>query len=269
MNEKLLYPVLTIAGSDCSGGAGIQADIKVISAHGCYAMSAITSITAQNTTGVSAIEGISPAMVGEQIRMVFNDIRPLAVKTGMLYSADIVHEIAATLSDVKVDHLIIDPVMISTSGSRLISEQAVDMMVKELFPLAELVTPNRMEAEVLTGVSDPMEQGRVLMDSGCNSVLIKGGDSNDTKIKRDLLFLPDGKIIPLQAPAVDSPNTHGTGCSLSSAIASNLAKGMTLQSAVAKAKSYVYNAILTGKAYKIGQGHGPINHFYHTDFGCD
>ena len=224
MNRKILYPVLTIAGSDCSGGAGIQADIKVISAHGCYAMAAITSITAQNTTCVSAIEGVSPAMVGEQLRMVFNDIRPLAVKTGMLYSADIVHEVAQTLADVNVDHLVIDPVMVSTSGSRLISEEAIEVMVKELFPLAELITPNRMEAEVLTGVSDQMEQGRILMESGCNSVLIKGGDSSDTKVKTDLLFLSDGEIVPLQMPAVESPNTHGTGCSLSSAIASNLAK---------------------------------------------
>lgn len=269
MNEKRLYPVLTIAGSDCSGGAGIQADIKVISAHGCYAMAAITSITAQNTTGVSAIEGVSPAIVGEQIRMVYSDIRPLAVKTGMLYSADIVHEVALTLADVNVDHLVIDPVMVSTSGSRLISEDAVDIMVKELFPLAELITPNRMEAEVLTGVSDPLEQGTLLMNAGCKSVLIKGGDSNDTEMKEDLLFLPGGEIIPLQMPAVDSLNTHGTGCSLSSAIASNLAKGMTLHSAVSKAKSYIYNAILSGAEYRIGRGHGPINHFYHTDFGCD
>ncbi len=269
MNEKIVYPVLTIAGSDCSGGAGIQADIKAISAHGCYAMAAITSITAQNTTGVSAVEGVSPAMVREQIRMVYQDIRPLAVKTGMLFSAEIVHEVANILSSVKVAHLVIDPVMVSTSGSRLISEDAIDIMVRELFPLAELITPNRMEAEVLTGESSPIEQGRVLMGTGCNAVLIKGGDSDDKENKKDLLFLPDGSIVPLEMPAVDTPNTHGTGCSLSSAIASNLAKGQTLQAAVSKAKEYVYNAILNGAAYRIGHGHGPIHHFYNTDFGCD
>lgn len=269
MSEKKIYPVLTIAGSDCSGGAGIQADIKVISAHNCYAMAAITSITAQNTTGVSAIEGVSPSMVREQIRMIYDDIRPLAVKTGMLFSTEIVHEVADILSEVSVDHLVIDPVMVSTSGSRLISENAIETLVNELFPLAELITPNLMEAEVLTGESDSIKQGRMLLNAGCNAVLIKGGDSNDKNVKKDLLFLPDGEIITLDMPAVDTPNTHGTGCSLSSAIASNLAKGMTLSTAVMKAKTYIYNAILSGAAYKIGRGHGPINHFYNTDFGCD
>ena len=268
MNEKIPYPVLTIAGSDCSGGAGIQADIKVISAHGCYAMAAVTSITAQNTVGVSAIEGVSPDLVGEQIRMVYDDIPPLAAKTGMLFSADIVHAVAMALSDANASRLVIDPVMVSTSGSRLISEEAIEVMVKELFPLAELVTPNKMEAEVLTGVTNPKNQGELLLDMGCNAVLIKGGDS-DNNVKEDLLFLPSGEIVALQMPAVNTPNTHGTGCSLSSAIASNLAKGMTLTAAVEKAKSYVYNALLSGSTYKIGQGHGPIDHFYHTDFGCD
>ena len=268
MNEKIPYPVLTIAGSDCSGGAGIQADIKVISAHGCYAMAAVTSITAQNTVGVSAIEGVLPDLVSEQIRMVYDDIPPLAVKTGMLFSADIVNAVAMALSDVNASRLVIDPIMVSTSGSRLISEEAIEVMVKELFPLAELVTPNKMEAEVLTGVTNPKNQGELLLGMGCNAVLIKGGDS-DNNVKEDLLFLPSGEIVALQMPAVNTPNTHGTGCSLSSAIASNLAKGMTLTAAVEKAKSYVYNALLSGSTYKIGQGHGPIDHFYHTDFGCD
>ena len=269
MEHNMLYPVLTIAGSDCSGGAGIQADIKVISAHGCYAMAAISSITAQNTTGVSAVEGVSPAMVKEQIRMVFDDIRPLAVKTGMLYNAETVHQVAEVLKSVEVDHLVIDPVMISTSGHRLLSEDAVEVMVNELFPLAEIITPNVMEAKVLTGLSEPEMQGQRLMEMGCHAVLIKGGDSSDGDYKCDHLFLPDGQMIPLRMPAVDTVNSHGTGCSLSAAIASNLARGKNLIAAVSLAKAYVYNALEFGSEHKIGHGHGPIDFFYRTDFGCD
>lgn len=268
MNKKIIYPVLSIAGSDCSGGAGIQADIKTISVHGCYAMAAITSLTAQNTTGVSAVEGVSPRMVSEQIQMIFADIRPLAVKTGMLYSADIVSEIAETLARNRVDNLVIDPVMVSTSGSRLIAEDAIETMVNKLFPLAGLVTPNRMEAEVLSGETDPQLQAKKLIALGCRAVLIKGGDSSDDDFKSDLLMTSDGKMEYFRLPAVDTPNTHGTGCTLSSAIASNLAKGMTLCRAVSEAKNYVYNAIVSGARHRIGHGHGPVDHFYQTDFRC-
>ena len=269
MSADSVFPVLSIAGSDCSGGDGIQADIKTISAHGCYAMAAITSITAQNTTGVESVEGVSPRMIYEQIRMVYEDIRPLAVKTGMLYSREIVDAVAFALSDLEAENLVVDPVMISTSGSRLLAEDAVEAMVRRLFPLAELVTPNRAEAEVLTGLTDPEAQGRRLLDIGCRAVLIKGGDSDDREQKTDLLILPDKEPLRLTLPAVETPNTHGTGCTLSSAIACNLAGGKDLMVAVALAKAYVFNALFFGAERQIGHGHGPVDHFYKTDFGCD
>ncbi len=269
MREKNVFPVLSVAGSDCSGGAGIQADIKTISACGCYAMAAITSITAQNTTAVDRVEGVSPSMVYDQIRMVFEDIPPLAVKTGMLFSGEIVRSVADALRDFKAVNLVVDPVMISTSGSRLISEEAVDLMVNKLFPLAELVTPNRHEAEALTGLTDPEAQGRRLIEMGCKAVLVKGGDSDNPCMKTDLLVINGSKSFSFSLPAIETPNTHGTGCTLSSAIASNLAKGHSLYNSVALAKAYVNNAIFYGADRNIGRGHGPLDHFYRTDFGCD
>lgn len=266
MTENKVFPILTIAGSDCSGGAGIQADIKTIAAHGCYAMAAITSLTAQNTTGVSLVEGVSPRMVAEQIRMVYADIPPLAVKTGMLYSAEIVNIVAETLAEVKVSNLVVDPVMVSTSGSRLISEDAIKNMVERLFPLAELVTPNRMEAEVLTGLADPYQQADRLIEMGCRNVLVKGGDNDNLREKSDLFASRDGFRQLLTLPAIDSKNTHGTGCTLSSAIACNLGKGMAMIEAVSEAKRYVNEAILHGKDIKIWHGHGPVNHFYRCNF---
>lgn len=269
MTKKKLYPVLSIAGSDCSGGAGIQADIKTISAHGCYAMAVITSVTAQNTTGVSAIEGISPDMVRAQINAIYDDIYPLSVKTGMLYDSTIVHSVADVLSSRGVEQLVVDPVMMSTSGARLISEEAIDVMVRELFPLAELITPNCMEVTALTGETCPERQARKLIELGCRAVLVKGGDSPDLDYKSDLLMTADGLMHEFRLPAVTTPNTHGTGCTLSSAIASNLAKGMSLFNAISHAKEYIYNALLSGADMKIGHGHGPVDHFYRTDFGCE
>lgn len=266
MTENNVYPILTIAGSDCSGGAGIQADIKTMTAHECYAMAAITSLTAQNTTGVSLVEGVSPRMVAEQIRMVFADIPPLAVKTGMLFSADIVKTVAETLAEVGARNVVVDPVMVSTSGSRLISEDAIYNMVTLLFPLADLVTPNRMEAEVLTELTDPYEQADRLLEMGCKNVLVKGGDNDNHREKSDLLASRDGSRHLLTLPAIDSKNTHGTGCTLSSAIACNLGKGMTMLDAVSEAKRYVNEAIKHGKDVNIWHGHGPVKHFYRWNF---
>lgn len=257
---KRYQPVLSIAGSDCSGGAGIQADIKTMSALGCYAMTAITALTAQNTTGVSAVEGVSPSMVREQIRMVWEDISPLAVKTGMLYSAEIIAAVAQTLRDLQVRNLVVDPVMVSTSGSRLISEQATDVMVRELFPLAAVVTPNVHEARVLTGLDLPEAQGEKLIESGCKAVILKGGDFR-TDEKTDLLVTADG-VMRLSRPACDTPNTHGTGCTFSSALACYLAKGDNLEDAFIHAKEYVWQAIKNGAEYEIGSGHGPVKHFW-------
>lgn len=257
------YPVLSIAGSDSSGGAGIQADIKTISAIGCYAMTAITAITAQNTTGVSAIQGIDPDIVRAQISTVWADIPPLAVKTGMLFSAPIIEQVAAELSQHSPLHLVVDPVMLSTSGSQLIARDAVDCMVKLLFPMAEIVTPNISEAYALTGTHDFMQQALALRGMGCRNVLLKGGDTDSTDFKTDYLLLENScELMPLKSDAINTRNTHGTGCTLSSAIASYLALGMDMTEAVSRAKLFVVRGLRSGSSVAIGHGHGPMNHLY-------
>ena len=254
------YPVLSIAGSDSSGGAGIQADIKTISAIGCYA---ITAITAQNTTGVSAIQGIDPDIVRAQISTVWADIPPLAVKTGMLFSAPIIEQVAAELSQHSPLHLVVDPVMLSTSGSQLIAPDAVDCMVKLLFPMAEIVTPNISEAYALTGTHDFMQQALALRGMGCRNVLLKGGDTDSTDFKTDYLLLENScELMPLKSDAINTRNTHGTGCTLSSAIASYLALGMDMTEAVSRAKLFVVRGLRSGASVAIGHGHGPMNHLY-------
>lgn len=254
-------PVLSVAGSDSSGGAGIQADLKTMSAIGCYAMSAITAITAQNTIGVTGIRGVDTGLVAAQIDAVFTDIRPLAVKTGMLFSEEIVAVVAERLAANCVTNLVVDPVMVSTSGSRLISQGAVSTMVGRLFPLADIVTPNVAEAEVLTGTTDPDEQARLILESGTRAVLLKGGDRSGD-VKTDLLYCADGSTCRFSTEAIDTVNTHGTGCTLSSAIASYLAIGHPMVEAVGLAKDYVSDALRAGARYKIGGGHGPVDHFF-------
>lgn len=257
------YPVLSIAGSDSSGGAGIQADIKTISALGCYAMTAITALTAQNTTGVEFSEGVSSRMVEAQIRMVFEDIRPLAVKTGMLYNTDIVTVVADSLKHFKADNIVVDTVMVSTSGSLLITPDAVDAIRSRLLPVADLITPNIFEARELTGESDPMLQILRFCEMGCKNILLKGGDSSETDFKSDILYTEtDGKITVLRSEGIITPNTHGTGCTLSSAIASYLALGLQMSQAVTEAKAYITEALRSGASVKIGHGHGPVNHFF-------
>ena len=258
------YPVLTIAGSDSSGGAGIQADIKSISAQGCYAMSAITAITAQNTTGVRAVEGISPAMVSAQIDAVSDDIPPLATKTGMLYSADIIGAVADAIERHSLPCVVVDPVMVSTSGSRLLADDAVDTMTRRLFPLALIVTPNAAEAETLTGTTDIELQAKRLRQMGCRNVLLKGGDKTDTPWQKTDWLITEGssKALPLRADAVDTRNTHGTGCSLSACMAARLALGDDLRTAVGRAKAYVTRALQAGAGITTGHGHGPMNHFF-------
>ncbi len=260
---KHYIPILSIAGSDSSGGAGIQADIKTISAIGCYAMTAITSLTAQNTTGVSAIEGISPEMVAAQIEMVWNDIPPLAVKTGMLCNKKIVDAVAAALKTREVRNLVVDPVMMSSSGSLLLERNAIEAVKEKMFPLSSLITPNIMEARELTGETTPERQVRQLREMGCRNILLKGGDSERNDVKVDLLALEnEDDFISLRADAVNTPNTHGTGCTLSSAIASYLALGFDMEDAVAKGKIYITHAINAGARVKTGHGHGPVNHLF-------
>lgn len=261
---KQYIPILSIAGSDCSGGAGIQADIKTISAIGCYAMTAITSLTAQNTEGVSMIEAVSPEMVGEQMRMIWADIPPMAVKTGMLCNADVARRVSEELKRFSAENIVVDPVMVSTSGSLLLEREAIETVKEHLFPMATLITPNKMEAAELTGETDPKKQVDALRAMGCRNILLKGGDSTDSGVyKIDLLALEgEDDFITLRADAVNTPNTHGTGCTLSSAIASYLALGFDVEESVTRAKIYITRALNAGARVKIGHGHGPVNHLF-------
>ncbi|WP_289300776.1 bifunctional hydroxymethylpyrimidine kinase/phosphomethylpyrimidine kinase [Duncaniella freteri] len=256
-------PVLSIAGSDPSGGAGIQADIKTISALGCYAMTAITSLTAQNTTGVRSIMPSTGAIVADQIDMIMEDIPPMAIKTGMLCNLNVASTVADKLEQYRPDNIVVDPVMVSTSGSKLLDDEAIDLIVKRIFPLSTIITPNRSEAKVLTRETDPDRQAKILMEMGCRNVLLKGGDSDRKDFKIDYLYLENKHTgIELRADAVNTVNTHGTGCTLSSAIASYLALGYDLEQAVRAAKFYISRALEAGAFVTTGRGHGPVNHFY-------
>lgn len=262
MFMKTIVPVLTIAGSDCSGGAGIQADIKTMMAHGVYAMSAITAITAQNTIGVKGFEAVSPDMVSSQLEMIWADIPPTAIKTGMLANAEIISSISSILRKFNAANLVVDPVMVATSGDQLIADEAIDTMVAQLFPLATLITPNVNEARRLTGTDNPSIQIRRIHEMGVKNLMLKGGDLADGDTKKDILSLNNGtEVIRLESPAIDTPNTHGTGCTLSAAIASRLALGHPLAEAVKGAKQYITEAIMRASDFTIGHGHGPVNHF--------
>lgn len=263
------YPTLTIAGSDSSGGAGIQADIKTMSALGCYASSAITAITVQNTLGVTAVHAVPPGIVAGQIRAVMDDIRPLAVKIGMVNDAATIEAIADTLAGYDIKNLVIDPVMVATSGSRLMQDDAVDIFCSKLLPMATLLTPNVPEAEVLsdikiTDATSMDEAASHIIKKGCKAVLIKGGHIEGEKIDR--LYYADGdtviKAAEYKSQDVNTRNTHGTGCTLSSAITSFLALGNPADDAIAKAKAWLTEAIIAGAKVEIGSGHGPVNHFY-------
>ncbi len=253
---------LTIAGSDSSGGAGIQADIKTMTANGVYAMSAITALTAQNTTGVQGIFEVTPAFLAMQLDSVFTDIRPDAVKIGMVSSSGLIETIAERLAFYRAENVVVDPVMVATSGSRLISDDAIDTLKARLLPMAAVLTPNIPEAEVLAGmaVSSPEDMmaaaEKIGREFGC-AVLCKGGhDRNDAN---DLLYR-DGDFKWFYGRRIDNPNTHGTGCTLSSAIASNLAKGMDLDAAVERAKAYISGAL--GAMLDLGHGAGPMDHAF-------
>ncbi len=253
---------LTIAGSDSSGGAGIQADLKTMTAHGVYGMSAVAALTAQNTTGVYGILEVTPEFLEKQLDCIFTDIFPDAVKIGMLSSGEIMRAAAGRLRQYQARNVVLDPVMVSTSGSRLMREDAQQIMVKELFPLAEVITPNIPEAEALTGLSirsaEDMERAAKQLYETCGcAVLCKGGHRvNDAN---DLLFRA-GKAVWIEGRRVDNPNTHGTGCTLSSAIASNLALGFSLEEAVRRAKAYLSGAL--SSQLDLGKGSGPLDHMY-------
>ena len=251
---------LTIAGSDCSGGAGIQADIKTMTMNGVYAMSAVTALTAQNTTGVRAIQESTPEFLEQQIDAVFEDIYPNAVKIGMVSSSALIRVIADRLRFHQAVNVVVDPVMVATSGSSLMKTDAVNILIAELLPIATLVTPNIPEAEILSGMSignqeDMEKAAKMIGDTNHCSVLLKGGHSiNDAN---DLLYAK-GELIWFPGKRINNPNTHGTGCTLSSAIASNLAKGFSLADAVQRAKDYISEALAT--QLDLGKGSGPMQH---------
>ena len=253
---------LTIAGSDSSGGAGIQADIKTMTANGVYAMCAVTALTAQNTTGVADILESTPLFLSEQLDSVFTDIFPDAVKIGMVSSAELIAVIAEKLRQYGAKHIVVDPVMVATSGAKLLHPDAVDALTGQLLPLAEVLTPNIPEAEILSGMTitdaDGLENAaRVISEKyGC-AVLCKGGHQiNDA----DDLLWRGGTGKWFRGKRIDNPNTHGTGCTLSSAIASNLAKGFTLDEAVERAKAYISGALAA--MLDLGHGSGPMNHMF-------
>lgn len=256
--------VLSIAGSDSGGGAGIQADLKTFSALGCYGMTAITAITAQNTLGVSAIHGVPPEVLRAQIRAVLDDIGADAIKIGMLHSPEVVTVVAQALDDYRIRHVVLDPVMVATSGDRLMAQETVEVLVKELFHRATLITPNLDEAELLLGrpitrAAEFEGATRDLLALGAPAVLLKGGHLDSDEIV-DVLATDNGHTQRWVSPRIASRNVHGTGCTLSSAIAAHLALGISLPQAVAESRGYVLASIAAGAPVHTGAGHGPLNH---------
>jgi len=253
---------LTIAGSDCSGGAGIQADLKTMTMNGVYAMSVITALTAQNTTGVRAIQEAAPEFLKQQLDCVFEDIYPDAVKIGMVSSSELIRVIADRLSYYDAKNVVLDPVMLATSGSSLMKSDAVHTLIEEILPVSALVTPNIPEAQVLSGLKvknkeDMITAAKHIGDNYHCAVLLKGGHSiNDAN---DLLYA-NGELLWFEGKRINNPNTHGTGCTLSSAIAANLAKGFTLSESVQRAKDYISGALAA--MLDLGKGSGPMNHAF-------
>lgn len=254
--------VLTIAGSDCSGGAGIQADIKTITAHKMYAMSAITALTAQNTTGVYGVVDTPAEFVANQIDCIFNDIFPDSIKIGMVSNAEVIDIIAKKLTEYNAKNIVVDPVMISTSGSKLLNDDAIDTLITKLLPIADVITPNIQEAESLCGFAintkeDMINAAKTIADMVKVNVLVKGGHLSTCS---DDLLYSHGEIYWFESKRIDNPNTHGTGCTLSSAIACNLAAGYSLKESIENAKSYISGALKDG--LDLGKGSGPLNHCY-------
>ena len=263
-------PVMTIAGSDSGGGAGIQADMKTFSALGCFATSVITAVTAQNTLGVSAIEQLSPEIISSQIRVVMDDIQPRYIKIGMVGDSTSIDVVATTLSGYALDGLVLDPVMVATSGDRLMREDAVSILKERLIPLSTLLTPNIPEAQVLSGQKITLPEdmpcvARRILEYGCKGVLIKGGHLEGVTKQDYLLYKDaDGNLRErlFSFDTINTPNTHGTGCTLSSAITAFLAHGYELEQAVMCGREYLHQALISGQDVTLGRGHGPVNHFF-------
>ena len=266
-NQMKYNTVLTIAGSDSGGGAGIQADIKAISAMGCFASSAITAITAQNTLGVDAVHPVPLDILAAQIDAVLSDIGTDAIKIGMLHSAEVVSLVADKIEQYGITNVVLDPVMVSTSGHKLIEDNAIEIMKNRLIPLARVITPNIPEAEILSECTITAQQefpqiATLLSHNNSTSVLLKAGHLNGDTLTDYFYNAEDGSMTLLPSRRVDTRNTHGTGCTLSSALAAALARGESLTEAAISAKRYIEQAIITGAKYDIGHGHGPVNHFF-------
>lgn len=260
--------LLSIAGSDSGGGAGIQADLKTFSACGCYGMTAITAITAQNTLGVTAISGVPVDVLRAQLEAVLDDIGVDAIKIGMLHSVEVIDCVAGVLAKYKPANVVLDPVMVATSGDPLIEETAIKTMQEKLFPLVDVITPNVPEAAILlkkdlAGISLSEVAGQ-LSEKFKVSVLAKAGHLTGDRVEDTLLDLTSKQLHVFSNARIESQNTHGTGCSLSSAIASYLGRGFALPEAVGMAINYLHGALVAGAEYEIGSGHGPVHHFYKT-----
>jgi hydroxymethylpyrimidine/phosphomethylpyrimidine kinase len=265
--KKTYIRVLTIAGSDSGGGAGIQADLKTIAANGCYGMSVITALTAQNTMGVFAIHPVPVEFVRKQLQAVLGDIGSDAIKIGMLFSAELIEMIAAELRLSGASNIVLDPVMVAQSGDKLLQDEAVAALKATLIPVADLITPNLPEASVLLGreitTSDELFDAAVEISKlGCANVLIKGGHLEEGDCDDLLYMAATGETITYPTRRIETDNNHGTGCTLSSAITAGLARGLTVDAAVAAGKEYITEAIASGAEYSIGEGHGPVDHFY-------
>jgi hydroxymethylpyrimidine/phosphomethylpyrimidine kinase len=267
IQEKTYYRVLTIAGSDSGGGAGIQADLKTIAANGCYGMTVITALTAQNTVGVSGIHAVPVEFVRSQMDAVLGDIGCDAVKIGMLFSPELIRTVAEGLKRHGVTKVVLDPVMVAQSGDKLLQDEAIEALREYLIPLADIITPNLPEASVLLGrdiqaAHSIADAAIELAGLGCRAVLIKGGHLDSTDCD-DCLYLADEKrMVTLPGKRIDTRNNHGTGCTLSSAIASFVARGEGIEQAVRQAKDYITGAIRAGAAYRLGHGHGPVHHLF-------
>lgn len=260
--------VLTIAGSDSGGCAGIQADIKTMSALGVFGMSAITAVTSQNTQGVTYIEELSIKSITTQIKAIYDDLTPDAIKSGMLFSKEIIAAVADILQKENKAPYVLDPVMVATSGAKLLQDDAIDMMIERLLPLADIITPNIPEAEILSGMKienqkDVDEACRIIKNNGAKNVIIKGGHFENSQESVDTLY--DGQNhYEIVSPRIVTKNTHGTGCTYSSAIASYLAQGFSMLDACKYAKQYITSAIIYGADLNLGKGSGPVNHFYES-----
>ena len=267
MSEKHYKKALTIAGSDSGGGAGIQADLKSFSANGVYGMSVLTAITAQNTRGVQGIHPVPPDMISQQIRSVMEDIGADAVKTGMLHSSAVINTISGALKDYEPAHLVVDPVMVATSGDKLLEDEAIETMIGVMLPMASLITPNLPEAEIILGrkietYDQAKEAAKDLAQTGAGAILLKGGHARGEQVI-DLLYLPErDELVEMPYQRIRTGNTHGTGCTLASAIAAWLARGLDVKQATQKGLDYTHQAISEGSNYHLGNGHGPVHHFY-------